>query len=116
MGDEAAAEGGGGDGGVGGAAEAGIGAGEGTAAAAGGGGGAASLAPLEEEAEALTRRVEEMERLTKGGGAAHLRAMITQRLGTLDERLTKQMIDIDAAQVEGEAARAAEALADAADG
>ena len=106
VGDEAAAEGGGGDGGVGGAAEAGIGAGEGTAAAAGGGG-AASLAPLEEEAEALTRRVEEMERLTKGGGAAHLRAMITQRLGTLDERLTKQMIDIDAAQVEGEAARAA---------
>ena len=105
----------GGDGDDGGGGADGDGGGAGPAAvgdAVDGGGGSeqaeqALLAPLVEEAEALDRRVEEMERLTKGGGAAHLRAMLTQRLATLDERLTKQMIDIDNVNVEGDAARAA---------
>ena len=59
----------------------------------------ATLAPLHEEAEALASRVEEMERLTRRGVAPHLRSMIAQRLSTLEERLTKQMIDIDGAAV-----------------
>ena len=65
----------------------------------------AVLAPLLEEAEALTTRVDEMERLTKQGGAAHLRAIVAQRMLATDERLTRQMIAIDTAVVQSETAR-----------
>jgi len=47
-------------------------------------------------------RVTEMEKLT----APHLRSLVEGRLVALDERLTKQMIAIDAAQV-GEGSREA---------
>ena len=63
-----------------------------------------------EEGDLLTSRVEEMERLTKKGVAPHLRSLISQRLKTLDERLTKQMIDIDAAAVSEQGRDAKRAL------
>ena len=95
----AGAWGGGGTGG-----DDGVGVGDGGDGAGAGGGSAgdadeALLQPLYEEAEALISRVNEMERLTKGGGAPHLRPLLTQRLRSLDERLTLQMIAIDSADV-----------------
>ena len=59
----------------------------------------AALAPLVEEAEALQTRVGEMERLTAKGCAPAMRALVSQRLATVDERLTQLMIKVDALEV-----------------
>jgi hypothetical protein len=74
---------------------------------AGGGAGAADgavLAPLLEEAEALTTRVDEMERLTARGCAPAMRTLVSTRLASSEERLTLLMCSIDGAVV-GEGAR-----------
>jgi hypothetical protein len=61
------------------------------------------LAPLLEEAEALTARVGELEPLAGPGRVAPvaLRGMVTQRLLSTNERLTQQMIAIDAVDASG---------------
>jgi hypothetical protein len=78
------------------------------APATSGGCGALALAPMLEEAEALQSRLDEMERLTRGGGAApHLKPLLAQRLKALDERLTIQMINIDGVDASSDEAREA---------
>ena len=54
------------------------------------------LSPVQ---EALTTRVGEMERMCRNGCAPAMKALVSQRLLTIDERLTKLMISIDGAQV-----------------